>query len=174
MHGLTRCHAPRRFPRGEWAQQELLRLWGSCCQDPQVPSSPISLSPGGSGCKLAPTPSVTPFCVTHGPEMRSATENCHNKYAVNLRGLSPVISPEAEGREAACRNVPLFCYMMGLCNFSLSKPSEGGWLRWSLSARQRSQTASTPSRALAGFCGSRGRFTQPAPGMWQGHITCPC
>lgn len=56
-----------------------------CCQDLQVPSSPIPHSPGGSGCKLAPMPSVTPFCVTHVPEIRSTIENCHNKYAaVNL------------------------------------------------------------------------------------------
>ena len=74
------------------------------CQDPQVPSSPIPRSPGGSGCRLAPMSSVTPFCVTHVPAIRSAVENCHNKYAVNLGRLSAIISPEPEGRETACCN----------------------------------------------------------------------
>ena len=115
------------------------------CQDPQVHSSPVPRSPRGSGCKLAPMPSVTPLCVTHVPEIRSAVENCHNKYAVNLRRLSAIISPEPEGRETACCNVLLFCYRTGLCNVLLSKPSKGGRPSWSLSARQRSRMA--PARA---------------------------
>lgn len=45
-------------------------LWPSPI--PRVPSSPIPCSPGGSGCKLAPTPPVTPFCVTHVPGIPSA------------------------------------------------------------------------------------------------------
>lgn len=141
---------------------------------PAGPLQPHLTLPRRQRVQAAPTPSVTPFCVTHGSEIRSATENCHNKYSVNLRRLSPVISPEAEGRETACRNVPLFCYMTGLCNISLSKPSQGGWLRWSLSAGQWSQTAPAPSRALAGLCVSCGHFMRPAPGTWQGHVTCPC
>lgn len=146
-----------------------------CCQDLQVPSSPIPHSPGGSGCKLAPMPSVTSFCVTHVPEIRSTIEDCHNKYAaVNLGRLSAIISPQPEGRETTCCNVLLFCYTTGLCNAWLSTPSKGGRPGRSLSARRWSRTAPAPSTALGVSCGSRDRFTLLAPGSRQGHVTCPC
>lgn len=139
---------------------------------PQVPSSPIHHPVTSSGFKLVPMPFVTPFRVTHVPRIHSTIENRH-KYTVNLGRLSAIISQEPEGRETACCNVLLFCYMTGLCNLLLSKPSKGGQLSRSLSAHPWSRTAPAPSRALAGSCGSRGHFMRPAPGTWQGHVTCP-
>lgn len=118
-------------------------------------------------------PSVTPFYVTH-LEIRYTIEDCHNKYAVNLRRLSAIIPPEPEGRETVCCNVLLFCYTMRLCNILLSKPSKGGWPSWSLSARQWSRMAPAPARALGGWCGSRGLSMQMAPGTWQSHVICLC
>lgn len=81
-------------------------------------------------------PAVTHLCATHGSEILSAMDNCHNKQAANLRLLPAVGSAKAGGREAARCGVLLFCFVMGLCNVLLSKPSKGGRPSWSLSALQ--------------------------------------
>lgn len=175
LGGIPSCrrlHPAPRSPTSSNPSSPLAAAQAQLPGPPQVPSSPIHHPITSSGFKLVPMPFATPFRVTHVPRIRSAIEN-HHKYAVNLGRLSAIISPEPEGRETACCNVLLFCYMTGLCNLLLSKPSKGGQLSRSLSARPWSWTAPALSRALAGSCGSCGHLMRLAPGTWQGHVTCP-
>lgn len=96
-------------------------------------------------------------------------ENCHSKYAVNLRQLSAIIFPEPEGRETVCCNVLLFCYD-GVVQRLAFKGIQG----W---AAQPEPFCPSVELDGTGPEQSPGMFLWvlwQAPGTRQGHVTCLC